>query len=300
MRNIKKLTTAALTMILAASMSMSAFAASEVSQNGMMQRNPGQVAQNGNRQTNNGMPFQGNMQQPDGEGMPEFPEFTEGERPERPELTEGEMPELPEGVELDENGMPEMHENGLPMRGRGDKGMPFMLNPDAVQSAIDSVSEDGTDTSELQSLLDAYTSALDAERAAMDNEDTDIEASDIEELRTAVKEAEEALQSALSEAGIEIENDRPEIPDGSNRPMPEADNSMPRFSETMSDSSDAENPANQYTAMTNISGRAGDEALNNMNDVPNTATDQNKGGFTGALKSFGQSVKNAFANLLSR
>ncbi len=80
-----------------------------------------------------------------------------------------------------------------------------MLNPDAVEKAISTITESDADTAAaLTELLDTYRSALDAEKAAHDSGETSED--ELTSLREAVKNAAEALSTALEEASIEVED----------------------------------------------------------------------------------------------
>lgn len=77
------------------------------------------------------------------------------------------------------------------------------VDTDAVQKAIDGITDDDDLKSSLQTLLDAYTDALDAEKDGLDASDTSSDTLDT--LHTAVMDARSALLSALKDAGIETE-----------------------------------------------------------------------------------------------
>ncbi len=177
------------------------------------------LAATGNGRMQNGGPQgQGGMfgQMQDGER----PALPDGEQPKgqmpQDEMQQGQMPqgEMPQG-EMPQGEMPqgEMPQGEIPqddMRGRaGDVGgrmkdMP-MLNTDEIKEAIDALDDDDL-KAELSELLEAYTEALEAEKEAFDtykdSEEADL--SDMDEYREAVKEAMDALQAALSDAGIEL------------------------------------------------------------------------------------------------
>ena len=233
-KNIKKLSAAVITAILAAGLTVSAFAAPG-------QGNDGGFGGNGGRGGQGMLPPTQNTEEGERPELPEFeegerpelPEFEEGERPELPELEEGEMPELPEGEELPE---PPSDENGgqdgvmnQRMGGRG--GHPGqggmgpksgMINPEALAETIATVEDEETQTA-LSDLLAAYEEALDAEKEALDNKDSEEEDIDIESLRSAVMEAKDALVSAMEEAGLEIE--LPDLPQNMEGERPELNDS---------------------------------------------------------------------------
>ena len=77
------------------------------------------------------------------------------------------------------------------------------VDTDAVQKAIDGITDDDDLKSSLQTLLDAYTDALDAEKDGLNASDTSSDTLDT--LHTAVMDARSALLSALKDAGIETE-----------------------------------------------------------------------------------------------
>ncbi|MCR5788978.1 MAG: hypothetical protein K6G83_03740 [Lachnospiraceae bacterium] len=199
-KNSKKVSTAILTGILAVTLSVCALAA------------PG----NGNRM-GGGREAQGAFAE--GE-RPELPEMNEGERPELPQMNEGDRPELPE---MNEGERPELPEGEAPdgqqapPMGRGQKG--GMIDPEAVAEAISSIEDEETQST-LSGLLAAYESAREAEREAFDalreGDGSSEGETDLDSLRTAAREAEEALIAALRENGITVEMKAP-MPMGSDQ-----------------------------------------------------------------------------------
>ena len=184
-RFTRRLSTAALTAMLTAAMAISVPAA-QIPEGSTNTRMDAGMRENGERPER--------PQLPEGENgeRPQLPEGENGERPELPEGENGERSELPEG----ENGERPEKMNGL---GRG------MLNPDAVEKAISSITESDADTAAaLTELLDTYKSALDAEKEALDSGETSED--ELTSLREAVKNAAEALKTALEEASIEVED----------------------------------------------------------------------------------------------
>lgn len=173
-RFTRRLSTAALTAMLTAAMAISVPAA-EIPAGSTNTRMDANAQENGERPE-----------------RPQLPEGENGERPELPEGENGERPERPQG----ENGERPEKMKGL---GRG------MLNPDAVEKAISTITESDADTAAaLTELLDTYRSALDAEKAAHDSGETSED--ELTSLREAVKNAAEALSTALEEASIEVED----------------------------------------------------------------------------------------------
>ncbi|MCR5654558.1 MAG: DUF4175 domain-containing protein [Lachnospiraceae bacterium] len=182
---------------------------------GMQQMQPGGMTQ-GSEQ----------MQAPTGQAPTDAPEVPDGETvqtpddlPELPEGTDGELPELP----ADADGQAPQGQNGqMPQMGQmpqGQNGQQMgepmelpegALNIGAVQAAIDAVEDEDTKT-ELQSLLDAYTTAL-GEPGTEPSED----AEDV------IAAAQTALQDAIDAAGVEVSDEMPELPEmGANGQMPQ-------------------------------------------------------------------------------
>ncbi len=319
-KNVKKLTTAALTAILTAGMSISAFAdtgASSVlnvngdirseafAENGQGGRgfNGGRMMGRGGMGPQNSGMAEGEMPElPEGmeEGeMPELPEgMEEGEMPELPEgMEEGERPELPEGMEegerpelpegMEEGERPELPEGMQEGQGRMGRGMGFeMLDIEAINTAIESFSGDESlDTDTLNSLIEAYESALTAEKEAIDSE-SELSEDEMNELRNAVKEAQDALITALDEAGIEISTVRPERPEGE------------EFQENRIKNSECQN--NKITVTGNVTDEDASSEAENDGELSVKKNTETESGFTGTLKKIGNSIKKALGNLFHR
>ncbi len=136
------------------------------------------------------------------EGMPE-----KGEKPEgAPEMKDGEKP-----AEAPTDSSSEKPENA-PAKD-GEKGVQPQENLEAILESIEAVEDDDLKESLLE-LYNAYVDALDAEKAALESDDTDED--ELETLKTTTNEAREALLAALTEAGIEADlpednGEKPEI-----------------------------------------------------------------------------------------
>ena len=156
---------------------------------------------------------------------PALPEgAAEGERPALPEeAAEGERPALPEGAaESERPALPEGAAKGeLPEKPEGEQmELPEdSLNIMAYKDALEGIEDEDTKAS-LQEYINAAEDALKAEKEALD-ENPDLSEEEVSVYRNAVSEAEAALAEAFSEAGIEVDEEMPEITEGKEDELPE-------------------------------------------------------------------------------
>ena len=156
---------------------------------------------------------------------PALPEgAAEGERPALPEgAAEGERPAPPEGAAEGERPAPPegAAKGGLSEKPEGEQmELPEdSLNIMAYKDALEGIEDEDTKAS-LQEYINAAEDALKAEKEALD-ENPDLSEEEISAYRDAVSEAEAALAAAFSEAGIEVDEELPEVMEGKEDELPE-------------------------------------------------------------------------------